>query len=344
MENLTNPVLVEVRRGSRVESRHRGCAVAVNAGGDVVFAAGDPSQAVYPRSALKWFQAIPLVESGAADEFALSDQEIALACASHNAEEFHTRAVNEWLRRLGFGTDDLECGAEWPMRARDAHALAARGESPTRAHHNCSGKHAGMLTLSRFLGAKLPGYCDYAHPTQQLWMRALSELAGVDVFSLDWERDGCGLPAVCMPLARLARAFAAYAEPQKSSAKSSAKNAGPRGEAMARIQAAVRAHPEMLAGSGRSCTDVPRVCGGQILLKAGAEGVCAGVIPHLQIGFALKIDDGADRARGVALGALLKKLGALESGWAEQLETHFCPAVVNSQGRVTGRVLPAENW
>ncbi|MGR3983756.1 MAG: asparaginase [Gammaproteobacteria bacterium] len=331
-----NPVLVEVHRGARVESRHRGCAVAVGGDGRIVFAAGDASQAVYPRSALKWFQAIPLVESGAAAKFDLSDEEIALACASHNAEEFHTRAVTAWLRRLGRDVDDLECGAEWPMLESAAHALAARHAAPTRAHHNCSGKHAGMLTLAQFLGIEARGYCDYAHPTQQAWMRALSELAGIDVFSLAWERDGCGLPAVCMPLERLARAFAGYASPGGVG--------GARGEAMTRIAAAVRAHPRMLAGSGRSCTDVLRVCEGRVLLKAGAEGVCAGAIPHLEIGFALKIDDGAGRARSVAAGALLDKLGALEADWAEQLEHHFRPAVVNSNGRVTGRVLPAAGW
>ncbi|MGR3913777.1 MAG: asparaginase [Gammaproteobacteria bacterium] len=331
-----NPVLVEVHRGARVESRHRGCAVAIGGDGDIVFAAGDASRAVYPRSALKWFQAIPLLESGAAARFDVSDEEIALACASHNAEEFHTRAVTAWLRRLGRDADDLECGAEWPALQSAAHALAARGARPTRAHHNCSGKHAGMLTLAQFLGGDARNYCDYAHPTQQAWMRALSELTGRDIFSLAWERDGCGLPAVCMPLEQLARAFTRYAAPGAVG--------GARGEAMTRIITALRAHPRMLAGSGRSCTDVLRICGGRVLLKAGAEGICAGAIPHLKIGFALKIDDGAGRARCVASGALLEKLGALDADCAAQLEHHFRPAVVNSQGRITGRVLPAAGW
>lgn len=336
----SNPVLVEVHRGERVESCHRGCALAVDAAGRVVFSTGRVSAPVYPRSALKIFQAIPLVESGAAERFALTPAEIALACASHNAEEFHTRAVIRWLRRLGHNDDDLECGPDWPLMKRAARALVARGEQPTRIHHNCSGKHAGMLTMARFLNADVHGYSEYHHPVQRAWMQTLSELIDLDVFSLPWERDGCGLPAVCMPLERLARAFACCADTRKVGATFGQK----RGAAVARILNALRAHPEMIAGTGRCCTEVIRATAGRVLIKTGAEGVYAGVISHLGVGFALKIDDGAGRAADVAVGALLKKLGALEAASHAQLACRFEPTVVNSQGRVTGKIAPSPNW
>ncbi|MGI9311245.1 MAG: asparaginase, partial [bacterium] len=207
-----NPVLVEVYRGEQVESLHRGSVAAVNADGELVLSIGNPSKSIYPRSALKIFQAIPLIESGAADRFDVTPAEIALSCASHSAEDFHLRAVREWLARLDLGVDDLECGPDLPLMERVAHALIARGEAPTRAHQNCSGKHVGMLTLAKHLGVEMRGYSEYDHPTQRAWMQTLSELAEVDAFALPWERDGCGLPAVCMPLRNLARAFARYAD------------------------------------------------------------------------------------------------------------------------------------
>ncbi len=338
-----NPVLVEVHRGDQVESIHRGSVIALNtagetAAGETVFAVGDTSRLVYPRSALKIFQAIPLLESGAADHFGVSDAEIALACASHNAEKIHTRAVIEWLRRLDLDGDDLECGRDWPLMEDAARELAAHGEQPARVHHNCSGKHAGMLTLAKFMNAETRGYGEYHHPVQQAWMQTLSELIDLDVFSQPWERDGCGLPAVCLPLTKLAQAFACYADPRKVT------GTGKRGIAMERIIIALRAHPHLLAGTGRCCTDVIRESAGRIVIKTGAEGVYGGVIPHLGIGFALKIDDGATRAAEVAVGALLKKLGALTPASEAQLQHHFQPTVANSHGYTTGRIAVSPNW
>ncbi len=331
-----NPVLVEVHRGEQVESSHRGSVAVVDTNRRTVLSVGNVSQSVYPRSALKIFQAIPLVESGAAKRFGLDAAEIALACASHNAEQFHTDAVLRWLHRLDLNADDLECGAQLPLLQRTAHELIAGGEQPTRVHHNCSGKHAGMLTLAKFINADTHGYSAYHHPTQRAWMQTLSELIELDVFALPWERDGCGLPAICMPLSLVARAFACYADTDKIGVKHSK----PRAAAMTQILDALRAHPHMLAGTGRCCTDVIRESAGRVLIKTGAEGVYGGIIAHLGVGFALKIDDGASRAAEVALGALLKKLDALDAATEKKLQPHFQPTIVNSLGRVTGRILP----
>ncbi len=332
-----SPVLVEIWRGDAVESQHRGIAVAVDVEGRVVFAAGDAQRVVYPRSALKFFQSIPLLESGAADFFNLTAAEIALACASHGAEDLHLRALHGWLARLNLGVDDLECGADMPLIQSVAHDLIRSGDEPTRAHQNCSGKHAAMLTLARFMEADLPGYSDYHHPVQRAWMTTLSELIEADVRAMPWERDGCGMPAVRMPLQQLAAAFARYADGKLA-------QPGARGAAMARILAALRAHPRMLAGAEQCGTDVILATQGRVLVKAGAEGVYGGVIPHLGMGFALKVDDGAGRAQSAALGGMLAKLGALDNAAKTRLARHFEPRIVNSQGYDTGRIAAARWW
>ena len=148
-----NPVLVEVTRGDMVESRHRAAFAVADPRGRVVASAGDIERPVYARSAIKALQAIPLVESGAAEAFGLSDAEIALACASHHGEPRHVETVTAWLARIGCSLEDLECGAHPPTHAASHRALMAAGEEPGAVHNNCSGKHAGFLTLARHLNA-----------------------------------------------------------------------------------------------------------------------------------------------------------------------------------------------
>jgi len=331
-----NPVLVEVIRKDEVESIHRGSALVVDATGKRLFSIGDVDRHIYPRSALKFFQAIPLVESGAADQYELTEREIALSCASHNAEKIHTETVISWLQRLGLGCDDLECGPTLPLSPGAAHALIAAGESPTRVHQNCSGKHSGMLTMCKHLGAETRGYSEYRHPSQAAWMKTMGEIMQIDIFSLPWERDGCGLPALYMPMARLAFGFARYADMKGIET--------PRARAMARILQAIIKYPEMIAGSKRCCTAVIDKTGGKVIVKTGAEGVFGGCIPERGIGFALKVDDGATRASEVAMGALLKKLGLLDQKTAQALTPWFEPAIINSQGKVTGKVIASSAW
>lgn len=332
----TNPVVVDVIRRGKMESCHRGSAVVVDRDGQIVFSIGQPRRSIYPRSSLKFFQAIPLVESGAADHFGLGTKEIALACASHNAEPFHTETVIDWLKKLDLDPEALECGPTRPLSENAAWELAARGETPTRVHQNCSGKHSGMLTLAKFMGVETRGYSVYQHPTQAAWMRVLGELTGLDIFNLHWERDGCGLPAVYMPLDKLALAFSRYANIDRVGVE--------RGAAMQRIRDAVTLHPEMIAGTARCCTGVIRNSRGSVLVKTGAEGVFGGCIPGRGLGFALKVDDGATRGSEVMLGALLQKLGLIDAALASSLAPWFKPEIKNSQGHVTGQVVPSAIW
>ncbi len=335
---VMNPVLAEVYRNNVVESCHRGSAVVVDSQGQTILAIGDCDRKIYPRSSLKLFQTIPLLESGAADKFGLSDEEIVLACASHNAESFHTDAVQNWLHRLGLDNDDLECGADFPLSDTMKRGLLASGKKPASIHQNCSGKHVGMLTLARHLGVATRGYSEYQHPTQQAWMQTLSELVEVDVTTLDWERDGCGLPAICISMRRMAYGCALLACPQVVG--------GRRGQAMAKIIDAIQAHPRMLAGTGRCCSDVIRtsVSAGQMVVKIGAEGVYAGILPEQGWGLIIKIDDGATRASEVALGGLLLKLGAIDANTYAKLSRYFEPKIYNTQKKITGRISASSIW
>ena len=328
------PILVDVWRGDQVESRHRGSVVVVDADNRLHFSLGDVGRAIYPRSAIKPLQALPLVEQGAAQAFALSDAELAFACASHNAESMHLNCLQVWLDRLGLQEADLECGPDWPLGETARHDLIKTGATPGKRHQNCSGKHAGMLTLARHLNLPASGYSTYEHGVQAAWLEQLGELAELDAFALPWERDGCGLPAVCMPLRNLALAYAKFATP-KALAK-------PTAAAANRIRTAISAAPHMIAGSGRCCSAVIAQTAGRLLVKTGAEGVYAGMLPERGLGFALKMDDGATRASEVALGALLNTLGALNKDEYQALKPFFKPDIINTQGHPTGRIAPAE--
>ena len=300
---MANPVIAEVTRGGRLESRHRGRIVVVDADGDVLFAAGDVDEPTYPRSALKLLQALPLVESGAADALGFGDRELALACASHSSEPAHVDAVLSMLGAAGLGEGDLRCGAHWPLfRPDDLVAMARDGRTPGRAHNNCSGKHAGFLCACVHEGWP---FADYLAPdsTVQREVRAVIEaLTGAALSADRCGHDGCSAPTYAVPLADFARAFARCG---------AGRGLDPlRAAAARRLMAASMAEPHMVAGTGRMCTRLMAACGGRVYAKTGAEGVYVAAMPEAGIALALKCDDGATRAAEVALAAaLLRALG-----------------------------------
>ena len=325
----TNPVLVEATRGDMVESRHRAAFAVADARGRVVASAGDIERPVYARSAIKPLQAIPLVESGAAEAFGLGDGEIALACASHRGEPRHVGAVTAWLARIGCSVADLECGTHPPSDAGAlAELLGARG-TPHAAHNNCSGKHAGFLTLARHLNAPTEGYIRIGHAVQQRVLGLLEVMTGLDLGAAPRGIDGCGIPVLAVPLGNLALAMARLADP--------ADQPEPRQAACARIRAAMAAEPFMISGTGQFCTRVISETAGRALVKTGAEGVFCGSLPERGLGIALKIDDGAGRAAEVAMAGLLARFGLLEVAHA------LCaPPLHNRAGAVVGELrLPA---
>ncbi|MEO5338346.1 MAG: asparaginase [Magnetospirillum sp. WYHS-4] len=315
-----NPVLVEATRGPRAESLHRGTAVAVDARGVVLASWGDIALPVYPRSAVKPLQALPVIESGAADAFALTRREIALACSSHSGESIHTAAVAAWLERLGLGPGDLECGAHRPMDEETATTLLLAGEAPTALHNNCSGKHAGMLTTARHLGETTLGYLAADHPIQTRVRKRIGEMADTDLGDAPCGIDGCGIPTLALPLAALATAFARL----------------PGVAAGRRVLEAMAAEPYLVGGRDRFDSLVMAAAQGAVVCKGGAEGVWAAVLPQRGIGLALKIDDGAKRAAEAAMAALLGRFSPEVP--ADVLDRFAAAPILNVAGRWVGTV------
>lgn len=328
------PVAVEVWRGGRVESRHRASLAVVDRRGRITLAVGDVEVPVYPRSAIKPLQAIPLVESGAADSFGLGEVELALACSSHGGEPRHVARVEAWLRRLGLSEPALACGPHPPSHTTSAEELWARGGRPSQLHNNCSGKHAAMLTLARQLGAAEAGYARADHPVQQAIREVLVDLTD-GALSEPPAIDGCGVPTWAMPLPALALAFARFASPDDLPV--------PRAAACRRIALAMRREPWFVAGSGRLCSAL-LACGGGVLGKTGAEGVFVAADPARGLGLALKVEDGAGRAAEVALLAALSRLGWLARPALDELERFARPVLRNWAGTEVGQILPAPGW
>ncbi len=331
-----NPVLIEITRGPLVESRHRGAAAVVDSAGAVRAAWGDVQAPVFPRSAIKPLQALPLVESGAADALALTAVELALACASHAGEPRHVQAVAAWLRRLGLGAGDLVCGAHPPLGEAAAAELLRRGEAPGRLHNNCSGKHAGFLSLACHLGAPVRGYAEVQHPVQRLVLTAVAEMAGIEPSTAPVATDGCGVPVMALPLVAMARAFALLACPQRLPPR--------RGAAVERLYAAMVAHPGLVGGSGRFDTLLIEAAGGSLIVKSGAEGVVCAAVPEAGLGLALKVDDGGKRPAEAAMAALLLRFGRPDARLGETLRMLAAPAVHNTLGEPVGAVRAAAGW
>lgn len=331
-----NPVLVEVTRGDTVESRHRGAAAVVDSLGRRHAAWGDVDSPVFPRSSVKPLQALPLVESGAAARFCVSDRELALACASHSGEPEHVATAREWLTRLGRTEADLICGAHAPINEAAAASLVRDERGPSRLHNNCSGKHLGFLTLAMHVSAPLEGYGDPDHPVQRQVRRVLSEMGGTDLSSAPVAGDGCGVPVLGMPLSAIARAFARLARPSELPSE--------RADAVGRVVSAMTAHPHLVGGADRFDTLVMASAGGAMLVKGGAEGVCAAVIFGPAIGIALKIDDGAKRAAETAMAALLARYCGDDGPLQETIGALRERPVLDTRGLPIGLLRPADGW
>ena len=296
----SNPVLVEASRGGLVESRHRGAIAVARADGELLLVLGDVARPVYPRSAVKLLQAVPLVESGAADAFRLNDEELAVACASHSGDRVHVEAVRSLLAKAGLDESLLACGAHWPISENATRELLREGKRPAPIHNNCSGKHAGMLATAGHLGLDPKGYEQPDYPVQIAIARVLSETCGVVVRRELMGVDGCSVPTFALPLSALAQGFARVASGEGLSPS--------RSTAVQRLLRACCAAPMLVAGEGRFDTIVMRALAPACLAKGGAEGVHCAALPRLGLGIALKIDDGAKRGTEVALATTLAAL------------------------------------
>ncbi|MCP5081019.1 MAG: asparaginase [Alphaproteobacteria bacterium] len=294
-----NPVFVEATRGGIVESQHRGAFAVVSTDGTLAASAGDIEAAIFPRSAIKAFQALPVVEGGAADRFGFTPEEIALCCASHGGEPRHTETAARMLSKVGVGAEQLECGGHWPSHQHTTNCMLANGERFGQIHNNCSGKHAGMQALSAQLGVDPSGYTGVDHPVQQAIRETIQAMCEVDLTGAPVGFDGCSVPTWAFPLKNMALGFAKLGAGQDLPKT--------RRDAADRIIAAVREHPFMVAGTARACTAlmeaVPRV-----FVKIGAEGVYCACVPHAGLGIALKCESGSSDAAEIAIAGVLAAL------------------------------------
>lgn len=331
---MANPVLVEVTRGKVVESRHRGAIAVVDGDGRVVEAIGDVERPVFPRSATKAFQALPLIESGAADRYGFGDAELALAISSHNAEPRHVETARAMLARAGLDEGCLECGPQWPERGKDQAALQIAGLKPGRVHNNCSGKHAGFLCTAACLGEDPSGYVKPDHPVMRAVVAASAEMTGAPHTPEMMGVDGCSIPTYAIPLTAIARGFARLA---------TGTGLGPaRRAAVERLRRAAAAEPFMVAGTNRFCTRAMTLLGPRAFVKTGAEGVFTAALPQEGLGIAVKIDDGASRASEVAVAETMRRLlEGLDEATLTGLDRLRNPPILDRNGATVGEIRPA---
>jgi len=320
---MENPILVEATRGPLVESVHRGAFALIDGDGRMVAKAGDIDRPVFPRSAIKLIQALPLIETGAAARFGLDEHDLALACASHSGEPAHVHRARAMLDKAGLDEGALECGCHWPFDPQVSRDMVAKGETPSTLHNNCSGKHAGFLLTAVHRGEETAGYVGPNHPGQVRVKATIEELLGQSLHVDVCGTDGCSIPTYAAALRAWATAFAKLA---------SGKGIDPqRAEAAQSLISACMAAPFEMSGTNRACMRLMQAAPGRVLVKTGAEGVFCGLLPELGMGFALKIDDGASRASDLLTAAVLAK--ALESE---------DPALAATYKSLSER--PLENW
>jgi len=336
----THPVLVEALRGGVVESFHRGAVAVVDAHGQLHTALGDIDRPIFPRSAVKVLQALPLVASGAADALGLDDAELALACASHSGQAVHVQAAARMLTKAGLDETALACGAHWPYDEAAMHALARAGASPGALHNNCSGKHAGFVCLGCAMhggqdsAGFVRGYLRPDHPVMREVTAALQAATGFDLSRAPRGIDGCSIPAYAIPLRHLALAFARVATGQGLSADHA--------RSAQRLRTAVARAPMMVAGSGRLDTRLMTQFGPRVFCKVGAEGVYCAALPDQGLGLALKMDDGNNaRAAEVVLAALLERLLDADGDDAAWLRGISDAPLLNRNGLEVGRLRAA---
>ncbi len=334
MKHKQGEILARLVRGETVESLHRGHFIVIDGGGDLIASAGDAEVFTYMRSAAKPLQALPFLTSGAADEYGFSDEEIALACASHSGEARHTRVAELMLERTGLSEAYLRCGTHLPFYEKEAERMMRAGEYPTQLHNNCSGKHAAMLATAKYIGADLATYDALENPVQQEILSAVASMAEMPVEEIAIGIDGCSAPNFAMPLSAMAKSFVNLISPPAEFPEETRK-------ACNRIVSAMVKFPELIGGSERLDTMLMQAAEGKIISKVGAEGVwLCGILPSEKYpkgaSIALKIEDGDDkRARPVVAVDLLKQLGVIEPKSLPELSPM---PIKNRRGDLVGRV------
>jgi L-asparaginase II len=330
---LSNPILVESRRGGIADLRHRGAIAVSDPQGRLVWSTGDVARPVFPRSAAKLFQALPLVESRAADRYEFSDRQLAMACASHSGEDGHVKEAAAMLAKPGLGEADLECGSHWPLfNQKQLIDFARGGNTPNQLHNNCSGKHAGFLCCVCHQGLDTDGYVKAGHEIQRQAKAALEDATGTQIGAEQCAIDGCSIPAYAVPLHGLAQGFAKVAtghgfEPERA-------------RAAKRLMDACVANPWFTAGTERFCTRVMEAGEGAFYAKTGADGVYVAALPAAGLGIALKCDDGSGVASEIMLASVLNHLFSHDDDMRARLEPLSRKVLRNWNGIEVAEIRP----
>lgn len=336
---MSSEILANVIRGEVTESVHRGHLIVVDGDGNILIQNGEPDTVTFFRSAAKPFQAMPFITTGAADAFGFSEEEIALACASHSGESRHVRIADFMLTRLGLSEAHLRCGTHLPFYEKEAERMLRANEYPNQLHNNCSGKHAAMLAVAKHLDADVASYDSIEHAVQQEILKCVAEFCGIPIREISIAIDGCSAPNFAVPISAMARSFVNLVNPPERIPQRSR-------DAAVRIVSSMTKFPELIGGSERLDTMLMQAASGKIITKVGADGVwLSGVLPSEKyptgLGIALKIEDGNDyRARPVVAVEILRQLGILSK---DDLTNLSPMPIKNRRGDVVGRV-QSETW
>jgi L-asparaginase II len=328
--------LAEVTRGDVVESVHRGVVVVVDVEGNLVASAGNVDQLGYFRSAAKPFQAIPVVESGAAEAFGFTERELALSCSSHDGTPDHQRGVARMLEKIGLHDEDLRCGISPPVDEQELARSVLGLVWPSQVQCECSGEHAGMLAASKHLGYPLDTYVERDHPLQRRILAIIATVLGMDQDEIILGTDGCSIPTFAAPMRRFAFAYATLATPRQSPIKNNPALV----EAIDRFRAAMVAYPVMIGNEGVLDTEIMQATDGRVVAKLGAEGLLCLAVPDRGLGVAIASDDGMPRGLGPAAIATLEQLELADDAALCDLREQYAGAVPNFKGEPVGAVRP----
>jgi L-asparaginase II len=329
--------LVEITRGNLVESSHFGMIAVADPEGRLIAAAGDPETRTFFRSSAKPFQAVPLVESGAADRYGFTPAELALCCSSHDAAPWQQQAVAAMLERIGLGPDALQCGIAPPYDEQEAARVTLKEVPPTPLQCDCSGKHTGMLATCLQLGYSIESYLEPEHPLQQEIRRIMASVLRMEEGAIEIAPDGCSVPTFGAPIRSFATAYAALAAPERVAPEFGGRHA----EALDRLRSAMAGHPRHIAGPGELDTDIIEVTSGRLIAKLGAEGLLCIAAPDDALGIAISILDGSERPRTAAALATLEQLDLLRDSEREELRDRQSTAVTNFNGWTVGEMRAA---
>lgn len=328
MANPLNPILVERWRADVLESFHRGVICMVDGDGKVIFEAGDTGQVCYPRSALKLFQILPLLESGAVDEFGFTMEEIAIMVGSHNGEAEHLRVVESILKKIGMPSKALQCGAQYPTLTEDRNALIKADKEPNDLHNNCSGKHAGFLAWCIYGGFETEGYLETSHPLHKAILDVTAEMHEYPAEKMTVGLDGCSAPIFSLPVYNQAVGFKNLLNAERFGEK--------RKQSCDIVIKAMTEYPFMVAGHKRYCTELMQVCGSRVFGKTGADGVYSLGFIEEKIGCTIKIDDGLMGPQYNVAQAILEKTGIFEPEVLKKLHPYMEAPIINWAKKKTG--------